>query len=310
MMWKILNSEEEEWSLFISAKFKDRNGQWTCNWKQSSIWTGLKWAWNTLKEDIRWNVGTGSKISVWYDIWLGGCALIEEIGLTDYVKNHIRMKVQDLILEGNWYVPTELQQIISVNSLPVIRGGSDQIVWTINDGKFYTNVAAEKIRHKETFLTWPKYIWKNFLHPSIASNISELQQEVYVDDEVMRKNGFELASMCCICLEAQDTMYHILWECDFSVAVWNWLNGVFCFANPKSFDEVCSAANNKSPLVRKIWMIAACAAMRELWFQKNAKFFEEKKLNLNRNKCRIVQLVHEGGYRLNGVSWGNLMKLR
>ncbi|XP_026417018.1 uncharacterized protein LOC113312483 [Papaver somniferum] len=214
------------------------------------------------------------------------------------------MKVHDFILEGNWCVPTELQQIIPVNSLPVIRHGTDHMAWTAsNDGNFYTDIAVEKISHKESILPWPKYVRQNFLHPSIASNIWKIQQEVYVDDEVMRKNGFEMVSMCCICLAAQDTMNHTLWECAFSNAVWDWLNRVFCFANPKSFDEVCTTAKNKSPLVRKVWMIAACATMRELWFQKNAKIFVEKKPNLNGFKCRIMQLVHEGGYRLNGVSW-------
>lgn len=50
-------------------------------------------------------------------------------------------------------------------------------------------------------------------------------------------------------------------------------------------------------------MTAACATMKELWLQRNAKLFEEKKPTLNRFKSIILQIVYEGGYRMDGVSW-------
>ncbi|XP_026384104.1 uncharacterized protein LOC113279644 [Papaver somniferum] len=212
------------------------------------------------------------------------------------------MKVQALIKDGNWCVPLELQQYIHTANLPTIKGGSDQIVWIGGSkNKFSTTDAVEKIREKEVILQWPKYIWKHFLHPSIASNIWKLQQKVYVDDEIMRNRGYEMVSFCYICAAEQDSMNHTLWKCQFSSAIWSWLNSVFGFANPASFEEVCKAAKTKSSMIKQIWMTAACATMKELWFQRNAKLFEEKTPNLNRFKCRIMQLVYEGGYIMNGV---------
>ncbi|XP_026410463.1 uncharacterized protein LOC113305660 [Papaver somniferum] len=295
MIWKIINSDEE-WELFFSAKFKDRNGQWTCNWKQSSVWKGLKWAWNTLKKifDGKWEIA---------QVFLFGLTLglvvipyLKKLVSQNMSKEHTRMKVQELIHDGSWCIPTELQQIIPKVNLPIISGGIDERVWIVGkDEKFSIYIAIEKIRHREAVLTWPKYIWKYFLHPSITSNIWKLQQAVYVDDEVMRSRGFEMVYVCCICFAEQDNMKHTLWECDFSVAVWDWLNRVFCFTKPNSLEDVCKASKNKSPLIRQIWMTTACATLRELWFQKNAKLFEEKKPNLNSYKSRIMQLVHEGG---------------
>ncbi|XP_026428196.1 uncharacterized protein LOC113324069 [Papaver somniferum] len=101
MLWKILNSDRE-WALFFDAKFQNKYGQWSTCKKQSSVLNGLKWAWNVLQENIRWTVGNGASISVWFDIWYGDVPLISTMGYTDYVKEKIGMKVQDLIYEGNW----------------------------------------------------------------------------------------------------------------------------------------------------------------------------------------------------------------
>lgn len=53
IMFKLMNSEAE-WAKFIKAKYQNRNGEWSTSWKLSSIWPGLKWSWNALKDDLRW----------------------------------------------------------------------------------------------------------------------------------------------------------------------------------------------------------------------------------------------------------------
>lgn len=42
LMWKILNSKEE-CELFFLTKYTDKNGQWISNWRQSTVWPGLRW---------------------------------------------------------------------------------------------------------------------------------------------------------------------------------------------------------------------------------------------------------------------------
>ncbi|XP_026396709.1 uncharacterized protein LOC113291387 [Papaver somniferum] len=280
LMWRILNSDEER-ELFLSAKFQNRYGQWTSNWRQSTIWKGLKWAWNALKDDIRWKIGDGSHISVWFDIWLGENPLINDIGYIDYVKQNIGLKVNALFSEGQWNIPVELQSCISNHLLPAVHGGGDIRLWNADkNGTFSTHSAVERIRYHELVLSWTKYVWQHFIHHSIANNVWKLQQEVYVDDTIMVNRGFEIVSICCICCADQDNMNHTLWECEFSVAVWDWLNMVFGFSRPHSFAEVCQVAKHKGKMVKQMWMTAACATMKELWFQ------------------RIIHQVHEGSYRM------------
>ncbi|XP_026435797.1 uncharacterized protein LOC113333589 [Papaver somniferum] len=107
MMWK-LKTSKEEWSLFFAAKFQDKNGQWTSQWKLSSVWPGFKWDWQSLKNDVRWIIGKGDNISVWFDTWTGEGPLIDRIGFTDHVKNNFQMKVKDLLQNNEWVIPIEL----------------------------------------------------------------------------------------------------------------------------------------------------------------------------------------------------------
>ncbi|RZC78655.1 hypothetical protein C5167_002837 [Papaver somniferum] len=62
--------------------------------------------------------------------------------------------------------------------------------------------------------------------------------------------------------------------------------------------DVCTATSYHSPLVKEVWFTAACATMRELWFQKNLILFDNGKVNTHKFKSKILQVVHEGGIRM------------
>ncbi|XP_026450339.1 uncharacterized protein LOC113350414 [Papaver somniferum] len=303
MLWKILNSKEE-WAQFFNAKFKDKYGLWITSWKQSSIWKGIKWDWNYLKENVRWTVGNGANISVWFDTWVGDSPLVNQIGFSNLVQNNMNMRAASLLNGRHWCIPPELQELLPISCLPEIGNGNDRIIWTGHkSGNFVTSAAVERVRDKEPKLVWPDYIWKSFLHSSIASNIWKLQQDVYMDDEEMMKIGYDMVSRCCICHEQCDNMFHTLWKRKFSLEIWSWLGSIFGFKNPKSFEDISVAAKNKSPIIKEIWMTVACTTMKGLWFQRNKQLFEEIQPNCNAFKCRIYKAVQEGSYRMKGNQW-------
>ncbi|XP_026399762.1 uncharacterized protein LOC113295646 [Papaver somniferum] len=53
----------------------------------------------------------------------------KEVGFTEYVKEHINLKVSDLIVEGKWNLPEELNQILAHYNLPAIGVGDDILIW-------------------------------------------------------------------------------------------------------------------------------------------------------------------------------------
>ncbi|XP_026450605.1 uncharacterized protein LOC113350687 [Papaver somniferum] len=302
MMWKLLTSEVD-WAKFFTAKYKNKNGVWCTQWKLSSIWPGLKWAWMELKNNIRWCIGDGSKISVWFDTWIRDKPLIESFGSNDTVQNYIYLKVQDLLIDGEWRIPFVLQDIIPP-SLPSVSVGKDLVAWCGDvKGIFTTAAAIEKIRAKEPKVHWPSQIWKPFLHPWIASNIWKIQQGAYMDDEKRIAQGYSLASKCCICQHDQDSMNHLLWRCNFSTHIWQWLVQIFNFQVPSSFTDILQFSKHKSPFVNQVWIIASCAIVRELWFHKNKTFHEGTTPNLLNFKRIIMSMVFYGSYRITGAKW-------
>ncbi|XP_026428489.1 uncharacterized protein LOC113324383 [Papaver somniferum] len=121
----------------------------------------------------------------------------------------------------------------------------------------------------------------------------------------MVERGFELASRCCICEEEQNNMHHLLWDCKFSKQIWHWICSVFNFAIPKSFEDVWSSAKNKSPFIKECWIIAACAILKELWFQRNKLWFEQINPNIPRFKARIKKTIYEGSLRMKSNNWNS-----
>ncbi|XP_026378045.1 uncharacterized protein LOC113272424 [Papaver somniferum] len=171
-----------------------------------------------------------------------------------------KMKLHKLIKGNKWEIPIELESIFELNNMPGIGGGTDRMIWNgCSYGKFTTTMAMEKLRFKEQQQVWSSFLWKSFLHPSIACNVWKLLQGVYIDDDTVR--------------------------------------------NEESFTDVCNGASHHSPLVKEIWFTAACATMKELWFQKNSSLFDNGKVNIHKFKRRILQVVHEGGVRMKGKRW-------
>ncbi|XP_026378015.1 uncharacterized protein LOC113272387 [Papaver somniferum] len=195
---------------------------------------GIRRLSDSLKNDVRWILGNGEHISVWFDIWTGDCPIIEKIGFTDYVNNNIQMKVKDLLQNNEWVIPTELKNFISL-PLPIISGAHDNIIWSGDiKGNFPTTAAVNKVRHKEQKIHWPSHIWKSFLHPGISSNIWKIQQGVFIDDQKKITQGYDTVSMCCVCKQDQEELNLLPLECC-------WLNP------PKNFVLFCcdgAAAGN------------------------------------------------------------------
>ncbi|XP_026396126.1 uncharacterized protein LOC113290759 [Papaver somniferum] len=181
--------------------------------KKLAVSKGKLLSFNDGLENIRWCIGDGQMISIWFDSWIGNSPLIEEVGYNAYVKANINMKVSDLITKGKWCIPEQMKQMISTYTLPEIGIGEDKIIW---------------------------------------------KREI--------KGNFTV---------------------------------------PNSLDAVWSNAKGKSPFFRECWIIAACATLKDLWFQKNNMLFDQVKPNFQSFKSRIKKTVYERGFTIKNSMWNN-----
>ncbi|XP_026416699.1 uncharacterized protein LOC113312160 [Papaver somniferum] len=214
------------------------------------------------------------------------------------------MKVENLIVDNEWVMPSELLDMVSINELPVLSLEEDKRIWsgTIT-GDFSVSSAVECIRTKYSKVSWVHQVWNYSIHPNISSNIWKLIRNIFPTYEKMKTRKFQLASRCCFCKKDEETLEYILWKCNYSEIIWKWLGGMFNFKNPKSFDEVFSFAKHKSPAVGEIWRYAAFITLKELRFQRNRSVYEDEVFNEQNIKSIILKLTAEGEIRMKQLMW-------
>ncbi|XP_026458646.1 uncharacterized protein LOC113359187 [Papaver somniferum] len=153
-------------------------------------------------------------------------------------------------------------------------------------------------------LHWYKKIWNPAVLPSTSANVWEIARNVCATEENLRKKGFQFASRCYICHDEEDNIEHILWKCDFSTSLWNWLSGIFLSPKPNHFEDVLKMHKNSSPVIKELWIISSYTVMVELWFLRNAIYYDAEKPVLTKIQLRIARKVHDCEVRLKGVMWG------
>ncbi|XP_026436585.1 uncharacterized protein LOC113334574 [Papaver somniferum] len=153
-------------------------------------------------------------------------------------------------------------------------------------------------------LHWYKKIWNPAVLPSTSANVWKIARNVCATEENLRKRGFQIASRCYICHDEEDNIEHILWKCDFSTSLWNWLSGIFLFPEPNSFEDVLKMHKNSSHVIKELWVISSYTVMVELWFLRNAIYYDIEKSVLTKIQLRIARKVHDCEVRLKGVMWG------
>jgi hypothetical protein len=66
---------ETLWRLVVETKFDNMRGDW-CSKEivgpfGVGVWTHIKWGWGVFLSFRRYEVGDGSKIRFWYNLWCG-----------------------------------------------------------------------------------------------------------------------------------------------------------------------------------------------------------------------------------------------
>ncbi|XP_026459608.1 uncharacterized protein LOC113360302 [Papaver somniferum] len=159
-------------------------------------------------------------------------------------------------------------------------------------------------------LQWTKFVWHKPIHPNIASNVWKLVRGIVPADDKMKKRKFQLASRCPFCKNSEENLEHILWFCDFSEIIWSWLGGISSFTNPKSFEDILTFANHKSPSAKEIWKVAALVTLKEIWFMGNKMVYEEEPYNCDALKKRIISFTKDSDVRMSGVMWNSAYDLQ
>ncbi|XP_026458825.1 uncharacterized protein LOC113359400 [Papaver somniferum] len=176
-----------------------------------------------------------------------------------------------------WGIVEQLQSYLAgwkVHELPVVDGSTDKLIWSVS------NSAS--------------------VHPTVKGAIWKLASNICATDDNLKKKGVQITSRCYICKKEEESLDHLLWNCDFSTNLWLWMRNVFNFRNPSSFHDILGLAKYKSSVILELWIAFVLLILREIWFFRNNLIFEEEVDSLNKTKQKIIFLTDEGEFILKG----------
>ncbi|XP_026416724.1 uncharacterized protein LOC113312186 [Papaver somniferum] len=264
-----------------------------------------------FKDNTRWLVGNGEHISVWKDAWILDSSIIKAFPENEYIQQNIHMKVKELIVNNTWNIPEEMLVFFSTGDLPLLTATPDKLIWTATqDGACSVHSAINVVRKRQPKLRWYKRIWKSCVHPSTAANVWKISREACTTDENAKKRGMNIASRCYLCLKDQDSINHLLWNCDYGKNFWRCIGGIFSFKNPKSYDDIMKFCKDKSSVIQEVWHIAAFNIMVDIWFTRNKLFFENIIPDSKKAQQKITKMVQECEVRLKGNMYNSAYDLQ
>ncbi|KAF6148585.1 hypothetical protein GIB67_042544 [Kingdonia uniflora] len=214
LAWNFLNGKDD-WSKLMRAKFTTKAGNIIFATQGSSVWAGVRWAITEVEQRNRWIIGNEEDIDLWRDNWCHQLSLKDLINSDSLPWSTLKAKLSCIIVDGQWNVPTNLAVIlhrlnIDINGITISSGKPDKMVWKPDvQGKFSVKSAFKEIRKKGQTCWWSKYLYRKAIHPRLGMWGWRLIHDCLPTDENIRKKGIVVASMCCLCKEAEESSNHI-----------------------------------------------------------------------------------------------------
>jgi len=75
-------------------------------------------------------------------------------------------------------------------------------------------------------LRWTKSIWSPDIPPSKSILAWRLMHNKVSTDDQLNLRGFSITSMCSCCSEAQETSFHLFFQCKHAIRIWAWFSNV------------------------------------------------------------------------------------
>ncbi|XP_026383885.1 uncharacterized protein LOC113279409 [Papaver somniferum] len=168
-------------------------------------------------------------------------------------------------------------------------------------GVFTVSSAKELVRQKYPIMEGSSLLWRKEIHPVLAAQNWKFMRGVCATYDLLEARfKIPLASKCCLCGIAEETLDHVLFSCSFAARAWTWISQIFGLT-PNNNRIICfKAAKGKSQMVRELWLLANLVIKSELWALRNKGVFEQKKPNWNMFFKHVLKLIQDYSVRLKG----------
>ncbi|OUZ99195.1 Ribonuclease H domain [Macleaya cordata] len=140
---------------------------------------------------------------------------------------------------------------------------------------------------------WTKWVWRSCIHPLRSANVWKIISGCCATDLKLQQCGINIVSRCRFCLTCAEDELHLFWQCPVSRSLWTWILNIFGFHTSNQSISFQSLATNKSPAVKDTWAAAFAYIITEIWHIRNACTFDNRSINLENIKRKIMMNFQE-----------------
>ncbi|CAJ2646936.1 unnamed protein product [Trifolium pratense] len=300
---------DEDWAKILRFRVM-RKGIAINHHVYSSIWSSVKQEVQVIYENSCWKVGNGHNINFWSDSWCG-----EPLALSQNVHPDVLIwlpsKVSDFIQNQTWHIPhyidtlfPQVKNLVQQVTLPV-EPIADSLVWKDSaNGLLTLKMAYDFKRHHFPIINWAKSIWSKDIPPSRSLLAWRVMLDKVPTDDKLSERGCNLPSMCSLCNNHSETMFHLFFQCSFAFQIWCWLATVLeVTLHFQSMTDIwLLAEKNWSPQCKIVIKAALIHLLYAIWTARNNARFNNEMPNWKSYVSWISSNISMAGNLTNKLS--------
>lgn len=259
--------------------------------KSKTIWQvpispGCSWIWKQfLKlrplalQHLKYIVGDGQHISLWYDPWLNGATINPSHSLLSNTGLPPLATVSFLLSGNSWALPVSNHHEVillrqQICHLPIPSPRPDQVFWgTCNIKTVKAKQIWESIRARSPKVPWSSILWNKFHVPRFSFILwLGLLQKLSTNDRTKHYTG--RTWNCPLCNQQLESFNHLFFECDYSSTI---LQSAVTLGNwttfPFSWDAIIAylISYQGSHLSKNILCLTVATCFYKVWEARNNK---------------------------------------
>jgi ribonuclease HI/exonuclease III len=187
---------------------------------------------------------------------------------------------------------------------PLKRAGKDELGWGRKAQAYTTAEGYNLLSSIPTALPNPalwKAVWNYHSIPKVDLFIWTLAHKSIPTGENLKRRGWEGPFRCPLCCQEEETMDHLLLNCNYSKEVWKKITGLQLITKLPNdvtslllqWDSLCPFAGKKKNQTHWIWGLLPKLALWSLWLERNHRIFKDSQVNEERLYTKIQAIMGE-----------------
>jgi hypothetical protein len=315
-LWRYATEREALWYKVIKEKYEEQDGGW-CSKEVSGtfgvgLWKHIRRGWDMFAQNVRFEVGLGSKILFWHDTWCGNQPLKHAYPSLYRIARYKEAWVKDNfgwrngVVEWNVIFIRSIQDwemdIIStlfemLYSCKISQGNADRLYWSPSKKGVFEVKSFYKILSNTATEMFP---WKSIWRSKVPSRVAffgwnAVLGRILTHDN-MRKRSIVIVEWCCMCKKNGESVDHLLIHCEVATRIWHYMFTLFGieWVMPQKVLDLFACWNHVGgrDLAKAIWRMVPLCVIWCIWRERNARLFEDKECSVDEVRKNMISILH------------------